>query len=335
MNGSPSDCKKCPCPNDGPCAEITNYQSNTNDVVCLKCPRGVKGNLCDICEDGFHLVDANSEKTGNIDCEKCDCNGNIDENAVGNCDPISGKCLRCVYNTTGDRCEKCQDSFWGNALNDVKCHPCECSPAGSNNPDQCNLDDGQCDCKKNVIGRQCDECKMGYWNINSGQGCEECKCNPLGSLNFTCDQQTSQCYCRPGVEGLKCDQCLPNYFGFSAIGCQKCDCDPFGSESQQCDEFGKCRCKPNIAGDKCNKCAENFFNFTLGCTPCDDCFNLVEIEVNNFRKNISKLENSLETIIERTMTDEARLKSKEVLDQLASFKTQIDEFHASLFEKRN
>ena len=35
-------CKKCPCPNDGPCAEIFNYQLNSVEVVCLSCPSGNK-----------------------------------------------------------------------------------------------------------------------------------------------------------------------------------------------------------------------------------------------------------------------------------------------------
>jgi laminin gamma 1 len=38
--GTPYDCKKCPCPNNGPCAEFSNYQSGINDVVCLDCPIG-------------------------------------------------------------------------------------------------------------------------------------------------------------------------------------------------------------------------------------------------------------------------------------------------------
>ena len=52
--GTATDCKKCPCPNDGPCAEFFNNQSNSADVVCLKCPEGTRGNLCDMCDDGYY-----------------------------------------------------------------------------------------------------------------------------------------------------------------------------------------------------------------------------------------------------------------------------------------
>lgn len=147
LQGTPQDCKKCPCPNDGPCAEFYNYQSQSVDVVCLQCPTGTRGNLCDICEDGWHQVGSSTEGPK---CEKCLCNGNIDENAVGNCDHLSGECLRCVHNTTGGQCERCLDSHWGNALTDLKCHACECSPIGSNNPDNCRLISSYSFLKENV-----------------------------------------------------------------------------------------------------------------------------------------------------------------------------------------
>jgi hypothetical protein len=43
LMGTPNDCKKCVCPNDGPCAEIFNFQSNIAEVVCLNCPVGTRG----------------------------------------------------------------------------------------------------------------------------------------------------------------------------------------------------------------------------------------------------------------------------------------------------
>lgn len=43
LMGTPNDCKKCPCPLDGPCTQVFNYQSMSVDVVCLNCPTGTKG----------------------------------------------------------------------------------------------------------------------------------------------------------------------------------------------------------------------------------------------------------------------------------------------------
>ena len=327
--GTPNDCKKCVCPQDGPCTEIFNYQSNVTEVVCLNCPPGTRGNICDMCDDGFYEADVldNNE----IVCKKCDCNSNIDENAVANCDTKTGKCLRCLFNTTGDSCEKCLNSYWGNALTPLKCHACECNKLGSVGS-ECDLDNGQCTCKKNVIGRQCNQCKESYWNIKSGEGCTECKCNPLGSLSLSCDQFNGTCSCRPGVTGVKCDECLPNHYGFSGDGCKPCNCDMFGSLSKQCDIFGKCKCRENIAGDKCDQCAENFHNFTIGCTKCADCYNLVQTGVENLRANLTKLNQSLQKIISGTQTNINDAKNKELENQLNLLKVDINRVHKDIFE---
>lgn len=43
------------------------------------------GNLCDLCLDGYY-GDPTGRTTGRASgCKKCTCNGNIDPNAVGNC----------------------------------------------------------------------------------------------------------------------------------------------------------------------------------------------------------------------------------------------------------
>jgi laminin, gamma 1 len=145
LAGTPNDCKKCPCPNDGSCVEIFNYQSNSNEIVCLNCEQGTRGNMCDMCEDGYYekQQDQLTDDTKNKVCEKCECNSNIDENSIGNCDPLNGNCLRCIYNTTGNSCEKCLPDYWGSALTDLKCHACECSDLGSETS-ECNRENGNC-----------------------------------------------------------------------------------------------------------------------------------------------------------------------------------------------
>ena len=329
LRGTPNDCKPCPCPNNGACAQFFNYQSNSNDVICLDCPLGTRGNLCDICDDGYSI----SKSSGsNVVCDKCTCNSNIDENAIGNCDSVSGKCLKCIFNTTGDNCEKCLNSYWGNALTDLKCHSCDCSKMGSENS-ECNLTNGQCTCKKNVIGRECDQCRETYWNIQSGNGCSECKCNPLGSTSLGCNQKTGKCDCKPGITGDKCDECLPFHYGFSSDGCTKCDCDSFGSKNLQCNQKGVCECKENMVGAKCNQCAENLFNFTMGCLKCDDCYNLVQTRVNKLRNKITLLDTSLAKVIPETSSPETIRKNLELQQNLGIIKKKIESVHGSLYDK--
>lgn len=35
---------------------------------------------------------------------------------------------------------------------------------------ECDAVSGECACQFNVVGRQCDQCIEGYWNIDSGNG---------------------------------------------------------------------------------------------------------------------------------------------------------------------
>lgn len=49
-------------------------------------------------------------------CRPCQCNDNIDPNAVGNCNRLTGECLKCIYNTAGFYCDRCKEGFFGNPL---------------------------------------------------------------------------------------------------------------------------------------------------------------------------------------------------------------------------
>lgn len=101
VDGNPDDCQPCPCPNlpdkKGACIQIQDQ------VVCLECPEGYAGPQCEFCADGYF---GNPQGKGGLpatDCVKCNCNGNIDDNAVGNCNRTTGECLKCIYNTDGTR----------------------------------------------------------------------------------------------------------------------------------------------------------------------------------------------------------------------------------------
>ncbi|GMT10927.1 hypothetical protein PFISCL1PPCAC_2224, partial [Pristionchus fissidentatus] len=310
LSGTSDDCQACPCPEGGPCSVHSD-----GDIFCTDCPTGYTGRRCDECMDDYFGNPA--EK---IPCKKCDCNGNVDINAIGNCDQITGECRKCTLNTIGAHCERCKPGYWGDALKEPKgdCRACACYVAGTLRPShdydvlECNLEDGQCECLPNVIGLQCDTCKPGYFNITSGAGCESCGCDPLGSTDSSCDLQTGQCTCKPGVVGRKCDQCAPYHFGFSAEGCRPCECEPIGAESPQCDvATGQCLCRDHIQGRRCDECVENRFDLRGGCKPCDDCYTLIQSRVNTFRESIGNLNNTLNEIIENPApVDDAEFKSK-------------------------
>ncbi|KAH9630190.1 hypothetical protein HF086_000750 [Spodoptera exigua] len=156
--GTPDDCKPCPCPKDSGCIQLMD-----GSIVCTDCPEGYAGPKCEVCADGYF-----GDPTGQFgppkQCELCQCNGNVDPNAVGNCNRTTGACLKCIYNTDGEHCDKCLSGFFGDALDPKKkgdCKPCQCHEAGTvesaEGPPQCDGLTGLCSCHPHVIGRNCDK----------------------------------------------------------------------------------------------------------------------------------------------------------------------------------
>lgn len=70
------------------------------------------GSRCSICDENYY---GNPEVPGGS-CQPCNCNKNVDITSLGNCDPHSGKCLRCLFNTEGENCEVCKTGFFGDAI---------------------------------------------------------------------------------------------------------------------------------------------------------------------------------------------------------------------------
>lgn len=171
LEGTPDDCKPCPCPDRGACIQLG---ADEESVVCIECPLGYGGPRCDLCSDGYF-----GDPTGKLGpvrlCQPCDCNTNVDPNAVGNCNRTTGECLKCIYNTGGPQCDQCLPGYYGDALAIPKgdCKPCQCYRSGTieteDGPPLCDQLSGQCSCKPHVLGTNCDTCEDGYFNIVSGE----------------------------------------------------------------------------------------------------------------------------------------------------------------------
>ncbi|XP_018564354.1 laminin subunit gamma-1-like isoform X1 [Anoplophora glabripennis] len=296
LAGTPEDCLPCGCPNGGACIQI-----DEDIVMCTECPTGYTGHRCDSCSDGYF-----GDPTGQFGppraCELCECNMNIDPNAIGNCDLVTGDCLRCIHNTGGPKCDVCLSGFYGNALVLPKgdCKQCHCYPPGTEEDilgaPVCDQTTGICLCKAHVTGRNCERCEIGYYNLHSGDGCQICNCDPIGSFNQTCDIYSGQCYCKPGVTGIRCDHCEARKYGFSTEGCKECECDSIGSKDLQCDPTGQCPCLENVEGLKCNRCKENKHDRKKGCVDCPQCYNLVQNEVRSHNDKLSRLYDILDKI---------------------------------------
>uniref|UniRef100_A0A8B9BKZ0 Laminin subunit alpha 5 n=1 Tax=Anser brachyrhynchus TaxID=132585 RepID=A0A8B9BKZ0_9AVES len=172
------------------------------------CKSNVIGRECSRCATGYW---------GFPNCRPCDCGTRL-------CDEVTGQCI-CPPHTLKPECVVCEPQTFG-------CHPligcedCNCSRPGVQELTEpgCDVDSGQCRCKPNVIGRQCDLCAPGYYHYPN---CQRCDCHPAGTEASTCDPVTGQCHCKENVEGPRCDQCRLGTFSLDASnpkGCTKCFC---------------------------------------------------------------------------------------------------------------
>ncbi|KAH8869207.1 Laminin subunit gamma-1 [Schistosoma japonicum] len=288
---SPEACKPCPCPPEAKCEQV-HWPDRSIKVVCKDCPDNRSGIRCERCAENFY-----GDPMKGISCKPCDCSNNIDPREFGNCDGKTGECLKCLFGTTGKHCEQCLPGYRRNLkpINTTDssdlipargCSPCQCNPIGTlaNYGPQgigvCNPETGQCPCKPGVGGLNCDKCFDGFYGFHTGQGCQPCDCNSVGSFQESCDDHTGQCECRSNVIGRQCDKCRSSFFNMTTSdGCQSCNCHIYGSENSQCDTNGQCICKPFAVGLNCDHCQENHYNLQAGCLPCPACYNLVQARV--------------------------------------------------------
>ena len=276
-------------------AEVCGPETN---FLC-QCLHGTSGDSCDACQpllnnqpwapSSLAAVPQTSEPLP-FACQPCNCNNHA-SSCFYNATLMTGQCNDCTSNTTGPACASCAPGFTlleGVAINETAaspCTPCNCDVAGSLHG-QCQQGSGQCACKQNVIGVQCDTCAPGFINLNTSNplGCELCQCNPDGTVggdvSTACDTEgDTLCECKPLVQGALCDACVPMAFGLGSdpsTGCTPCH--------EECREG----CTGPLPSD-CFSCSHFFFQDSclaacpprhyplhdagldeLVCTPCDD-----------------------------------------------------------------
>ncbi|ESN90081.1 hypothetical protein HELRODRAFT_91040 [Helobdella robusta] len=284
-NGQASECNTSSLP----------YRCKCNDGTYTT------GDKCDRClplynNKPFKRGSANQRSS----CRACQCydhasscyyNSSIDLFSTNQNLGGGGVCLDCQDNTAGTGCDWCAKNYYRpdgrSLLAKNVCEECNCNPIGSEKSADddgfdCEKVGGQCKCKRNVEGRQCDTCKPGFFNLQGSnpQGCEPCLCYPGGASPVgasspgvdTCHPITGQCLCKENVQGLKCDVCKFGFYGLStqfSAGCQPCNCHPQRSLKSTCDvTSGRCSCRDGFGGLTCESCADG--SYLLGsCRACD------------------------------------------------------------------
>ncbi|KAM5206303.1 usherin isoform 2-T2 [Hipposideros larvatus] len=227
-----------------------------------------------------------------FNCKPCQCNGHarschydfsVDPFPLEHHRGGGGVCDNCEHHTTGRNCELCEDYFFRPVGADPSaidvCKPCDCDKVGTRNSSLlCDQIGGQCNCKRRVSGRRCNQCQNGFYNLHEREadGCRPCNCNTFGTVDgdITCHPNSGQCQCKANVIGLRCDRCN---FGFKFLqsfngdGCEPCRCHLHGSVNELCDPLtGQCECKNKVEGLQCDTCREHFYGLDIaGCKACD------------------------------------------------------------------
>uniref|UniRef100_A0A8C1TXX4 Laminin, alpha 4 n=1 Tax=Cyprinus carpio TaxID=7962 RepID=A0A8C1TXX4_CYPCA len=117
---------------------------------------GYAGHYCERCAPGFY---GNPMELGNS-CKKCDCNGNSDPNLIFNeCNNVTGQCLNCWGNTSGDNCERCAPGFYGDAISAKDCRECDCPE------ENCDMHTGECLPEASNISECNIDCDACIWSL--------------------------------------------------------------------------------------------------------------------------------------------------------------------------
>ncbi|KAJ8337032.1 hypothetical protein SKAU_G00382520 [Synaphobranchus kaupii] len=122
------------------------------------CLSDVEGPQCDRCKPLFWNL-APENPNGCIEC-LCDVKGTL--SGVGECEQKSGKCY-CKTNTCGHTCNACKlGYFLHQKKNYFGCQGCQCDVGGAVGS-ACAEPTGQCQCRKHVVGRACNQPEPNYY----------------------------------------------------------------------------------------------------------------------------------------------------------------------------
>ncbi|XP_017067464.1 basement membrane-specific heparan sulfate proteoglycan core protein isoform X4 [Drosophila eugracilis] len=169
------------------------------EVEQCRCLEGYLGLSCEQCAPGYTRDPEGGIYLGI--CRPCECNGHSKY-----CNSDTGDCESCSDNTEGPNCERCAPGYVGDATRGTiyDCQPDDNysrprPPAPGNQTFDCNVycqpegtyacRGNDCQCKRNVIGDRCDQCRPGTYGLSAKNpdGCKECYCSGL----------TSQCRSAP------------------------------------------------------------------------------------------------------------------------------------------
>ncbi|KAM3866222.1 laminin subunit alpha-3-like [Diretmus argenteus] len=134
-------------------SEVTDPQTGS-----CRCLSNVEGAMCDRCKPLYWNL-ATENPNGCIEC-RCDLKGTL--SGVGECQQKNGQC-HCKPNACGHTCDTCKDGYFLlQKRNYFGCQGCQCDVGGAIGM-ACDEVSGQCQCRKNIVGRTCTEPAPSYY----------------------------------------------------------------------------------------------------------------------------------------------------------------------------
>ncbi|KAL7859348.1 hypothetical protein SRHO_G00144950 [Serrasalmus rhombeus] len=189
----------------GTCAGCNCHgHANACDPVsghCLSCQHNTEGPQCEKCRPGYF---GDPSRGRSDDCKPCPCpftetSRRFSDTCFLDVDG-QATCDACRPGYTGRRCERCAPGYAGNPLlPNGKCVPAEnqkCDNRGT-----ISSSSRLCNCKANVAGGLCDECKPGSFHLTAGNpdGCLQCFC--MGVTKRCASSTWTRDQVRGGVNG--------------------------------------------------------------------------------------------------------------------------------------
>ncbi|WAR16771.1 TENX-like protein, partial [Mya arenaria] len=257
-----TSCKPRYYSNKGVCQECVLGCTCTNSQNCIGCIKGyfLESNLCSPCP--YNCISC----TTSAQCTSCTDGrfGNICQCSLGclrTCNHADGYC-KCKEGWAGDRCDTCDDIYFGNMCSE----PCRSS---------CLSCTGDLNCQRCKPGRYGDYCQH-----KCGKGCINGSCDTkLGSCQcknnkFIKSKASGYCHeCVPGQYGPMCEQSCPKMYNTceNETNCVSCNDGYFGESCKKTCPDG---CKSNTCIKKdgsCLTCKHGYYGKSCGSTCPELC----------------------------------------------------------------
>eukprot|EP00702_Spironucleus_salmonicida_P002910 EST44201.1 Tenascin [Spironucleus salmonicida] len=254
--------------------KVCNGQGTCNAGVCT-CNSGVNGNQCQLCNNSQEIMTQDGKCLPSACVDKLtqtECKGN------GTCD-MTLKACSCKEGHNGNLCANCDSGY---VQSEGSCYKESCYvhksdqfPCAGNG--SCGQD-GYCTCGPLSGGIHCEQCRIGFEQVNNGDCVpEECvvdknQCNNQGH----CEHHNNEflCQCQVGyTQDSRCVDCTQGYQSI-ADECVSINCigraSPLpcsGNGTCQVLDFVNdiegCACQPGFIGRFCDDCdTEKGFSWT-------------------------------------------------------------------------